>query len=155
MENDFVTELLESKHPDLLEKENSVQREKSIEILNMRLDNNKSVDDMVKILNLSEKEYLEYEFGDMKYSIDEYDKVIEKLNDYFGNNCMDEMKRLFDNGLKISSEYSQLLGFIQNSGVTYSVKDIDLFDEKVKNIVKEIGVWKTDVLFLMQELKKH
>lgn len=79
MENDFITELLESKHSDLLEKENSVQRKKSLEILNMRLDKNRSVDDMVKILNLSEKEYLEYEYGDMKYSIDEYDKVIQEI----------------------------------------------------------------------------
>lgn len=151
-DDEWLSKLL-LKYPDLLKKLNAPQHKQSIELLNLRLDSNILFEEYVLILGLTSKEYLEYEFGDMKYSIDEYDKVTEKLNDYFGNSRMDEMKRLFDNGLKISSEYYQLLGFIQNSGVTYSIKDIDLFDDKVKNIVKEIGVWKTDVLFLMQELK--
>lgn len=82
MENDFITELLKSKYPNLLEKEKSIQRKKSIEILNIRLDNNYSVEKFAKILNLDEKEYLEYEFGNMNHSVVDYDNIINQANEY-------------------------------------------------------------------------
>ncbi|MBV6372931.1 hypothetical protein IGJ74_001832 [Enterococcus sp. AZ009] len=82
MNNDFLTNLLTSKYPALIEKENSVQRQKSLELLNIRLNNNINVEKFAEILGLSEKEYLEFEFGDLNHEVSEYDALITKSHKY-------------------------------------------------------------------------
>jgi len=107
MKNDFITELLKSKYPDLLEKEKSIQREKSIEILNIRLDNNYSVKEFADILKLDEKEYLDYEFGSMNHSVSDYEMIINQANEhikYLKNSIEISFKENFLNLFNLSEE---------------------------------------------------
>ena len=102
MPKDFLTDLLERKYPDLLEKENSVQKEKSIELLNLRLDNDFSVEEFSRFLGLSIKDYLDFEFGSLKYSIDEYESLISNANNLVG------FDDIFEWDAKIQEEYEFL-----------------------------------------------
>ncbi|EPH90784.1 hypothetical protein D922_02901 [Enterococcus faecalis 06-MB-DW-09] len=93
MNNDFLTNLLTSKYPALIEKEKSVQRQKSLELLNIRLNNNINVENFSRILGISEKEYLEFEFGDLNHEVAEYDTLISKSYRYvMDKNLVDHVK---------------------------------------------------------------
>lgn len=63
------------------------------------------------------------------------------------------MKDLFEKGNELGSKLSMLKGYVQNEGMKYGCEEIDRFDLEVKEIIKEIGVWKTDVLMFMEENK--
>ncbi|HAP8415844.1 TPA: hypothetical protein IV059_002968, partial [Enterococcus faecium] len=59
-----INDLLK-KHPDLYKKLNSEQRNLSKQLLKIRLKKQKNVTEFSKMLGISEKKYLEFEFGDM------------------------------------------------------------------------------------------
>lgn len=82
MNNDFITKLLEQKHPKLLEKKRSKQKEKSIELLNIRLDNKISVENFSRLLKMSVENYLNYEFGSIEYTVLDYENLINKAKRY-------------------------------------------------------------------------
>lgn len=68
------------RHPNLYKKLNSEQRNLSTKLLKIRLKNKKSVSEFSKLLNLSEKEYLEFEFGDIHIPVTEYNKLLKRVD---------------------------------------------------------------------------
>lgn len=79
-DDEWLSKLL-LKHPDLLKKLNAPQHEQSIELFNLRLDSNIPFEEYVLMLGLTSKEYLEYEFGDLVHSVEEYDDLIKKAKE--------------------------------------------------------------------------
>lgn len=63
------------------------------------------------------------------------------------------MKELFEKGNDLGFKLGMLKGHVQNEGLAYDQESIESFDTEVKELIKEIGVWKTDVLFFMEENK--
>ena len=59
---------------------NSEQYKYSEELLDLRYDNNLSLQDMVHMTELTKHEYLSLECSDMTIDVDEYKKAINKVN---------------------------------------------------------------------------
>ena len=59
---------------------NSEQYKYSEELLDLRYDNNLSLQDMVHMTELTKHEYLSLECSDMTIDVDEYKKAIDKVN---------------------------------------------------------------------------
>lgn len=72
-------DLLKIHQPDLYEKVTAEQASLSEEILDIRLDAGLDVSEMARFLNLSEEVYLKYEFGDLDFSVKEYNALISKM----------------------------------------------------------------------------
>ncbi|WP_431333243.1 hypothetical protein [Enterococcus faecium] len=73
-----INDLLK-KHPDLYKKLNSEQRNLSKQLLKIRLKKQKNVTEFSKMLGISEKKYLEFEFGDMHIPVAEYNKLLKQV----------------------------------------------------------------------------
>lgn len=84
--------IMKEKYPHLLEKENSIQKKISIELLDLRLDNKISFRDFSAKLGLSEDEYIKYEFGDNDLSVEQFKLVLKKA------------KEIVKNGLSLSED---------------------------------------------------
>ena len=59
---------------------NSEQYKYSEELLDLRYDNDLSLQDMIHITGLTKHEYLSLECSDMTIDVDEYKKAINKVN---------------------------------------------------------------------------
>lgn len=85
--NCFLSRLLE-KRPALAEKYSSEQYQLSKDILFWKHYNEKSVEEMAELLQMTLKTYLEFESGYTKYSVEEYRellynlKIIDHLNTF-------------------------------------------------------------------------
>lgn len=63
------------------------------------------------------------------------------------------MKKLLKRYKDIQLKLSSIEPYMQNDNLKYDDNDIDIFDIEVKTILKELGVWKTDMLMLMEDKK--
>lgn len=63
------------------------------------------------------------------------------------------MKKLLKRYKDIQLELSLIESYMQNDNLKYDDNDMDNFDIEVKTILKELGVWKTDMLMLMEDKK--
>jgi transcriptional regulator with XRE-family HTH domain len=71
--------ILKEYQPDLYEQQFSKQNELSTDILELRLINDLSVEEISRYLNLSVNEYLDFEFGEMNKNIDQYYDIIANM----------------------------------------------------------------------------
>lgn len=76
MQLNTLDKLLKEKQPQIYNKIHSPQHELSIELLKLRTENNLSVEDFSSMLGVTEKEYLDFEFGELNKTIKEYYQLI-------------------------------------------------------------------------------
>lgn len=64
-----------------------------------------------------------------------------------------EQVDLYLKGISLNNKLSETNAFIQNPIKDLSESEIEDFDNSIKNVIKELGIWKTDVLMFMNENK--
>lgn len=72
-------ELLQTHQPELYKKITAPQHNLSKTIVSYRILMGATIEEMSELLNLSIKDYLSYEYGDLEFTVDEYEEVISKL----------------------------------------------------------------------------
>lgn len=60
---------------------------------------------------------------------------------------------LYLKGISLNNRLSETNANIQNPRKDFSESEIEDFDNSIKNVIKELGIWKTDVLMFMNENK--
>lgn len=66
-----------------------------------------------------------------------------------------ESEGLFNQGKSFQYVIQSVMSYVQNEGVVYTDEDMSKFDQKVKDIIVSLGVWKMDVLMYMQNDRKE
>ncbi|MFI2132894.1 hypothetical protein ACH434_23045 [Lysinibacillus fusiformis] len=89
MNNDFLKELLKL-HPELEEEYNSKQYKMSLEIIDEMMELSYNSKQMAEYLNIDYDFYIRMESGDTSISINEYERVLKKLNDIKSNTIIDD-----------------------------------------------------------------
>ncbi|MBP1040353.1 hypothetical protein I6N95_04930 [Vagococcus sp. BWB3-3] len=88
MNPEKFNDLLKKYQPDLFNKVSAEQSGLSEKILSLRIDSGFDILKMAKLLDLSQEDYLKYEFGDLDFSIEEYKKVIAKMKIFTSKNIL-------------------------------------------------------------------
>lgn len=61
------------------------------------------------------------------------------------------MEELFEKGKELEYRLGMAKTYVQNEEMKYEKSTVERFDLEAKNIIKEIGVWKADVILFMEE----
>lgn len=108
MQLNILDKLLQKKQPQIYEKVHSPQYDLSTELLKLRTENNLSVEEFSSMIGVTEKEYLDFEFGELNKTIDEYNQLINsaKKKIAFRNYIGSELKDFVLTGeIKTSAGY--------------------------------------------------
>ncbi|NRR75038.1 hypothetical protein HRD57_03330 [Tetragenococcus halophilus] len=95
MQLNILDKLLQKKQPQIYEKVHSPQYDLSTELLKLRTENNLSVEEFSSMIGVTEKEYLDFEFGELNKTIDEYNQLINSakkkiaFRNYIGSELKD------------------------------------------------------------------
>lgn len=79
MSSNFLKGLLQEHNPELLEKLQTEQYELSSQIVKLRVQSTLSLEELATKVGLTPEDYLDYEYGESKYSVEEYKCLVNKL----------------------------------------------------------------------------
>lgn len=79
--NNNFEESLKAYLPNIFQKYTSKQNELSKEILELRVLNHLSIEQVSKLLNISVGEYINYEYGELNKTIEDYYLIINQIKE--------------------------------------------------------------------------
>lgn len=79
MNSNLLKDLLQEHNPELFETMQTEQYELSNQIVKLRVQSSLTLEDLAAKLGLTPEEYLDYEYGETKYSVEEYKHLINKI----------------------------------------------------------------------------
>lgn len=84
MNSKLLEELIQEHKPELVETMKTEQYKLSNQIVKLRVQSNLSLEDLAIKLGITPGEYLDYEYGETKYSVEEYKHLINKIEQING-----------------------------------------------------------------------
>lgn len=84
MNSKLLEELIQEHNPELVETMQTEQYSLSNQIVKLRVQSNLSLEDLATKLGITPEEYLDYEYGETKYSVEEYKHLITKIEQIKG-----------------------------------------------------------------------
>lgn len=79
MNSKLLEELIQKYKPGLVETMQTEQYRLSNQIVKLRVQSSLTLEDLVTKLGITPEEYLDYEYGETKYSVEEYKHLINKI----------------------------------------------------------------------------
>ena len=80
----LLEELIQEHKPELVETMQTEQYRLSNQIVKLRVQSSLTLEDLVTKLGITPEDYLDYEYGETKYSVEEYKHLINKIEQIKG-----------------------------------------------------------------------
>ena len=79
MNSKLLEELIQEHKPELVETMQTEQYRLSNQIVQLRVQSNLRLEDLATKLGITPEDYTDYEYGETKYSVEEYKHLINKI----------------------------------------------------------------------------
>ena len=79
MNSKLLEELIQEHKPELVETMQTEQYRLSNQIVQLRVQSNLRLEDLATKLGITPEDYIDYEYGETKYSVEEYKHLINKI----------------------------------------------------------------------------
>ena len=79
MSSKLLEELIQEHKPELVETMQTEQYRLSNQIVQLRVQSNLRLEDLATKLGITPEDYIDYEYGETKYSVEEYKHLINKI----------------------------------------------------------------------------
>lgn len=80
MSSNYLNELLKEHNPELLKSMQTEQYDLSNQIVKLRVQSNLELEELALKVGLKPKDYLDYEYGEDRFSVVDYKSLISKIH---------------------------------------------------------------------------